>query len=128
MILSRIPAIFFHGMSGSLRQNSSERCLAGSPIISSDRSTALVVLRSDTNASKDVSATNAPIESISSRMCKTYALSFSIKNSQVTHDGRFHIFTHAAFGHDIDLSVEDVFQTVLQTNQVHTRKRLFVID
>src|SRR3990167_905916 len=113
MILSRIPAISRQGMSGSLWQNFSERFLAASPIISKDRSTAFVVFKSDTNSSNDVPATNFSIASISSRICNTYVLSLSIKHTEVTHDSWFHVFTDAAFCHDIYLSLENVSQTIL---------------
>jgi len=46
-----------------------------SEMISNERSTALVVLRSDTNASKDMFATNVWMASSSSRIWKTYVLS-----------------------------------------------------
>src|SRR3989344_7508088 len=122
MILSRIPAISRQGISGSLLQNSSERFLAASPIISSERSTAFDVFKSDTNSSKDVSETNCSIASISSRICNTYVLSLSIKHREVTYDSRLHVFTDAAFGYDIDFSLENVFQSILQTNQVQKGK------
>src|SRR3989344_1609267 len=113
MILSRMPAISRQGIPGSFSQNASERCVAASPMISSERSTAFVVFKSATNSSKDVLATNCSIASISSRICNTYVLSLSIKNVQVAHNSGFHVFTHTVLGHHVDFSLESVFQTVL---------------
>ena len=87
-------------------------------MISNERSTAFVVLRSATNSSNDMFATNVCIASSSSRICKMYVLSLSIEDGQVAHDSRFHILADTIFSYDVDFSMENVFQTILQADQI----------